>query len=196
MNPTPVPLHRNRMVLGTVGYSDGVHTWDIEVGNSRHWSLGVCLGLEGKPPTQPLTPENGFWGLRRDGDSYREMTAGSCRLQMMEDPQVVRVKLEYCYELLQEPLRLKRWRKLSFSDVRINHVIAAFDRVPLANKLFPFMILEDQSVPLRVVPANVILTVEKEPSFMERHRFLLIICFSFVMCMFGILLGKSDRQGR
>ncbi|CAM4453090.1 unnamed protein product [Leuciscus chuanchicus] len=153
--PNPLRLHRNRMVLGSVGYSDGVHTWDIEVGNSRHWSLGVCLGLEGKRPTQPLTPENGFWGLRRDGDSYREMTAGS-----------------------------------------INHVIAAFDRVPLASKLFPFMILEEQSVPLRVVPANVILTVEKEPSFMERHRDLLIICFGLVMCMLGILIGKSDRQGR
>lgn len=183
------------MVLGTVGYIDG-HIWDVEVGSSRHWSLGVCFGLAGKPPTQPLTPENGFWGLRRDGDSYRAMAAGSCRLQMMGDPEIVRVKLEYCYELVQEPLRLKRWRKLSFSDVRNNHVIAVFDRVPLANKLFPFMILEDQSVPLRVVPANVILTVEKELSFMERYRYLLIICFGFVMVMLGILIGKSDRQGR
>ncbi|RXN09534.1 tripartite motif-containing 35-like protein [Labeo rohita] len=42
----PLPLHSNHLVLGSVGYNSGVQTWDIEVGNSHQWSLGVCLGSE------------------------------------------------------------------------------------------------------------------------------------------------------
>uniref|UniRef100_A0A8C1UGE3 Tripartite motif containing 35-1 n=1 Tax=Cyprinus carpio TaxID=7962 RepID=A0A8C1UGE3_CYPCA len=195
--PNPLPLHSKRMVLGSVGYADGVHTWDIEVGDSNHWSLGVCFGLEGKPTTQPLTPENGFWGLRRDGDSYTLMTAGMSRLHMEVNAKVVRVKLVYCYEFLQDMMQLKRWRKVSFSDASSNSLIAEFARVPSKKKLFPFVIPEDQAVPLRVVPANVTLTVEQKLSFLEINRFsLLLVCFGIVVVILMILLGKSDRQGR
>ncbi|XP_048050909.1 tripartite motif containing 35-1 [Megalobrama amblycephala] len=194
-DPNPLPLHRNRVVLGSVGYSDGVHTWEIEVGNSRHWSLGVCFRQEGKPTTQPLTSENGFWGLSRDGDSYRLMTAGLLRVQMMDDLEVVRVKLDTCHEFVQDTLQRRRWRMVSFSDARSNNLIASFNRVPLGNELFPFVIPEDQSIPLRVVPGNVTLTVEKELSFLERHLVLLIACFVFVFIL-GISFGTSVKQGR
>ncbi|XP_016115496.1 nuclear factor 7, brain-like [Sinocyclocheilus grahami] len=191
--PNAFPLHRSRVVLGSVGYADGVHTWDIEVGDSHHWSLGVCFGLEGKPTTQPLTPENGFWGLRRDGDLYELMTAGMSRLKIKGNPQVVRVKLNYVHEDSGEK---KRWRTVSFSDARNDSYIAGFSRVPLEKDLFPFVIPEDQTSPLRVVPAKVILTVEQKLSFMEKNKVLLIVCFGFVMFILVILLGKSDRQGR
>lgn len=92
-----LPLHRSRVVLGSVGYSNWDHTWEIEVGKSRHWSLGVCLALDGKVNTQLLTDENGFWGLRRDGDSYRLTTRDSHGSEMMVDVEVVRVKLEHTY---------------------------------------------------------------------------------------------------
>ncbi|XP_016304273.1 tripartite motif containing 35-1 [Sinocyclocheilus anshuiensis] len=195
--PNPLHLHRNRMVLGSVGYADGVHAWDIEVGDSHHWSLGVCFGLEGKPTTQPLTPENGFWGLRRDGDSYELMTAGMSRLNTSLNPVVVRVKLVYCYECLQDTMQLKRWRKVSFSDPSSDSLIAEFARVPLEKKLFPFVIPEDQAVPLRFVPANVTLTVEQKISLLERNRVpFLFVCFGFFMFILMTLLGKSDQQGR
>ncbi|KTF77400.1 hypothetical protein cypCar_00047442 [Cyprinus carpio] len=195
--PNPLPLHSNRMVLGSVGYAEGFHAWDIEVGDSNHWSLGVCFGLEGKPTTQPLTPENGFWGLRRDGDSYELMTAGMSRLHMEVNAKVVRVKLVYCYEFLQDMMQLKRWRKVSFSDASSDSLIAEFARVPSKKKLFPFVIPEDQAVPLRVVPANVTLTVEQKLSLLEINRFsLLLFCFGIVVVILMSLLGKSDRQGR
>ncbi|XP_073697590.1 tripartite motif containing 35-1 [Garra rufa] len=189
--PNPLRLHRSRVVLGSVGYADGVHTWDVEVGSNHHWSLGVCLDSEGKPTTQSLTPENGFWGLRRDGDSYRLMTSELSRLQMMVDPEVVRVTLEYAHEWVQDSLQLKRWRKVSFSDARSESIIAHFARVPLEKKLIPFVISEDQSVPLRFVPAKVILTVEQKSSFLERNRELLILCFISVIGILAILLEKK-----
>ncbi|XP_059410907.1 E3 ubiquitin-protein ligase TRIM35-like [Carassius carassius] len=193
----PLPLHSNRMVLASVGYADGAHAWDVEVGDSHRWSLGVCFGLEGKPATQPLTPENGFWGLRRNGDAYELMTAGMSRLNMEVNAKVVRVKIVYCHEFLQDMMQLKRWRKVSFSDASSDSLIAEFARVPLKKKLFPFVIPEDQAVPLRVVPANVTLTVEQKISLLEIHRFsFLLFCFCIVVFVFMSLLGKSDHQGR
>ncbi|XP_050950894.1 nuclear factor 7, brain isoform X2 [Labeo rohita] len=80
--PNAVPLHRKHMVLGSVGYGEHVYTWDIEVGNSRHWTLGVCLRSVERSVVQPLTPENGYWGLKRDGDSYKLLTTGNSKLNM------------------------------------------------------------------------------------------------------------------
>ncbi|CAM4452987.1 unnamed protein product [Leuciscus chuanchicus] len=191
--PNPLRLHRNRMVLGSVGCGDGVHTWEIEVGNSRQWTLGVCFGLEEMPIMQPLTPENGFWGLRRDGDSYRLLTTGMSRLNISVNPEVVRVKLE-CYD--EDSWKKKRWRKVSFSDASSDSLIAQFIRVPLEEDLFPFVMPEKRSVPLHVVPANVILTVEQKLSFMERHRVLIDVCFYFVMAILMVMLWKIDKQGR
>ncbi|XP_067260329.1 butyrophilin subfamily 3 member A1-like [Chanodichthys erythropterus] len=143
--PKALPLHRNRVVLGSVGYANGVHSWDIEVGNSRHWTLGVCLGSVERSFVQPLTPENGFWGLRRDGDLYILMDTGMSRLNVKRNPE-----------------NQKHWRKVSFSDARSDSFLAGFTRVPLEKELFPFVIPKDQSVPLRVVPAKVIVTVEQK----------------------------------
>lgn len=189
--PNPFPLHSNRIVLGSVGYGIGTHTWEIEVGNSRHWSLGVCFGLEGKPITEPLTPANGFWGLRRDGDSYETMTTGISRLNTNVNPEVVRVKLE---DYADDTLEKKRWRKVRFFDARSDSLIAGFSEVPLEKKLFPFVIPEHQTVPLRVVPANIILTVEQKLSFRERHDVLIRVCIGFVMVIFIILAWKNDSQ--
>ncbi|KAL0160417.1 hypothetical protein M9458_044142, partial [Cirrhinus mrigala] len=80
--PNAVPLHRKRMVLGSVGYGKNVYTWDIKVGKSRRWNLGVCLGSVERSIVQPLTPENGYWGLKRDGDSYKLLTTGNSKLNM------------------------------------------------------------------------------------------------------------------
>ncbi|KAI2650439.1 Nuclear factor 7, ovary [Labeo rohita] len=178
--PNAVPLHRKHMVLGSVGYGEHVYTWDIEVGNSRHWTLGVCLRSVERSVVQPLTPENGYWGLKRDGDSYKLLTTGNSKLNMKVNPQVVRVKLVYHYGIFQE---LKLWRKVIFSDARSDSFIAEFTRVPLENKLFPFLIPEDQSVPLRVAPAKVILTAERKLSLLEIHGDRFFICIGFILAI-------------
>lgn len=188
-----LPLHRSRVVLGSVGYSDGDHTWEIEVGKSRHWSLGVCLELKGKPITQPLIPANGFWGLKREGYMYHLMTAEACELNIKRNPEVVRVKLDYVCD---DTMEKQRWRRVSFIDASCDAVIERFSRVPLQHKLFPFVIPEDQSIPLRIAPANIILTVEKKMSFMERHELLIRVCVGFVMLIIIVIAWKNEQQGK
>ncbi|XP_056310973.1 nuclear factor 7, brain-like [Danio aesculapii] len=184
-----VALHRSRLVLGSVGYGDAVYTWDINVGNSRYWSLGVCLKPAGRSVVQPLTPERGFWGLRRDGGSYKLMTTGTSRLNVKVNPDIVRVKLVYDYEFHLDPLELKCWRKVIFSDARSDLCIAEFNRVPLEEKIFPFLIAEDQSAPLCVVPSDVIVTVEKmKPCPLETYGVFFFICVGLVLFVVFLLV--------
>ncbi|RXN09535.1 tripartite motif-containing 35-like protein [Labeo rohita] len=163
------PLNRSRMVLGSVGYGIGTHTWQIEVGNSHHWILGVCFRSEGKPITQPLSPENGFWGLRRDGCMYSFLNMPT-RFTLKTNPAVVQVRLEDDYDVM------GRWqRKVSFSDAGIYSQFAKISGVPSGKELFPFVMPEDQSIPLRVVPVPAKITlageqVERNLSFKERYK--------------------------
>ncbi|XP_073687406.1 E3 ubiquitin-protein ligase TRIM35-like [Garra rufa] len=185
--PNAFPQHRSRMVLGTVGYWNGVHTWDIEVGNSRHWSLGVCLGRSRIPITQSLTPANGFWGLRRDGDSYRLIDFRMSKVKMRGNPELVRVKLE-CGR---DRRGMGQWL-VRFFDARSDKFIAYIDEVP-GSELFPFVIPKDQSASLRIVPADIILTVDKKLGFFDRHITVILICLCVFMIIFMILVWAIQR---
>lgn len=189
--PNPLPLHRSRMVLGSVGYGSGVQTWDVEVGNSRHWSLGVCLGSEERSFVQMLNPENPcFWGLRRDGDVYKLLNT-TVTFKLKTNPQVVRVKLGDCFDK-----KGGWWRNVSYFDATCNSPIAYF-HLPAGMELFPFVIPEKRSGPLCIVPAKVTVTfeqVEEERSLPERHTvspkvrwnvlFLVLFFLLVVLCVF------------
>lgn len=182
------------MVLGSVGYGIGSHTWQIEMGSSRHWSLGVCFRSEGKPIIQPLSPENGFWGFRRDGCMYSFLSTPT-RFRINTNPEVVQVRLEDDFDVM------GRWkRKVSFSDARSDSHFAKITGVPAGKELFPFVIPEDQSAPLRIVPVPAKITlageqVERNLSFQERYKGLIEICCWVVIALLVILSFKTDRHG-
>lgn len=95
-----------------------------------------------------------------------------------------------------------RWqRKVSFFDARSNSEFVRITGVPAGKELFPFVIPEDQSVPLRVVPVPAKITlageqVEQKISFQERYKGLIDICCWFVIVVFVILSWKTDRHGK
>lgn len=166
----PNPLYRNCMVLGNVGYGDGVHTFTIEVGNSRHWTVGVCL--------EPLGL---VYGLKRDGDLYH-LLSSQVMFKMKTNLKVVRVKMEDYYDIW-----FQRWKKVSFFDAKSDLRFAEISRVPLGRRLFPFVTPGERARPLRVVPADVTLTVEQVEqifSFNKRYR----VCFLFCFVLFFVLL--------
>ncbi|XP_073697593.1 E3 ubiquitin-protein ligase TRIM35-like [Garra rufa] len=182
--PNPLPLLRSRMVLGSVGYGSGVHTWDIEVGNSRHWSIGVCFGSVEKSIVQMLNPANPcLWGLRRNGDMYSFLNT-QINFVMTKHPRVVRMKLEDCHDK-----KGGWWRNVSYFDADCNCLLAVTSQLPTGMELFPYVIPEKRSGPLRVVPAKVTLKigqVEEDSSFLKRHRvlILLVVLIFLVLCVF------------
>lgn len=184
--PNPFPQHKNCVVLG---YTDGTHTWEIEVGNSQYWSLGVCSGSVEISDVYILTPAKGFWGIRCFGSSFELMGAQISRLKTKGNPEVIPVKLDYrCDEK-------GRYWYVRFFDAGNNYLIAEFNAVP-GLKLSPFVIPEDLGT-LRVVPANIILTVEQKLQFLERHLVIIMICLCFVMALtFLILAWLIERHNR
>ncbi|XP_059813903.1 zinc-binding protein A33-like [Hypanus sabinus] len=55
-------------VLGSEGFTSGRHYWEVEVTGIRDWGLGVAAeSVERKRPVS-LSPETGFWVIRRDRD--------------------------------------------------------------------------------------------------------------------------------
>ncbi|XP_051982785.1 E3 ubiquitin-protein ligase TRIM35-like [Xyrauchen texanus] len=182
----PLHLYKNRMVLGSVGYGDGVHTWEIKVGKSQHWSLGVCLGLV---ENIIMDPKIDFWGLRRDDNIYSFLNT-PLKFTMMTNPEVVRVKIED-----DSDLKCKCFRKVTFFDARTNTLFGSISRVPSVWELFPFVIPGERSSNLCILPANNDPTVElagQKLSFFGRHNVLIIIYVCFVVAILMILLWMID----
>lgn len=107
------------------------------------------------------------------------------RLNTSVHPEVVRVKLE---DYIEDTFEKKHWRKVSFFDARSDSLVEGFTEMPLKKKLFPFVIPEDQTAPLRVVPANIILTVEQKLSFLEKHDVLISLFWFYYGFIFDSVL--------
>ncbi|XP_072885632.1 E3 ubiquitin-protein ligase TRIM39-like [Hemitrygon akajei] len=55
-------------VLGSEGFTSGRHYWEVEVTGNQRWWLGVAAGSVERKRGVSLSPETGFWIIRRDGD--------------------------------------------------------------------------------------------------------------------------------
>lgn len=183
----PLQKNSNRLVLGSEAQNACLNYWDVEVGDSKHWTLGVCRrsAAEGNHP-QDLTPQNGFWGLFRDGDFYYILGSPETPLQLRRSPKIVRVKLMKRFDLNSWKLS---WM-LSFSDASNGSVMACIRDVAFRRDFFPFLIPEDKNASLRIVPTNVNITMEKNFTFLDRHKDLIplyIIGFFMVLLMLLML---------
>lgn len=174
------------MVLGSVGYSSGVHTWEIEVGNSHNWSLGVCFGSAERSLVQMVNPANPcFWGIRRNGEVYSFLNT-SLVFMMQTHPRVVRVRLEDCFS------KKEGWRRnVSYFHGDCNCLFAMDSHLPAGMALYPFVIPEKRSSPLRFLPATVTVTTEhaeQEKSFLERHKIPLCLLAGFLFLLLCVYL--------
>ncbi|XP_058237050.1 tripartite motif containing 35-1 [Hemibagrus wyckioides] len=187
-SPNPLKKNSNRLVLGSEAQNASFNCWDVEVGDSKCWTLGVCQrSATERNHTQDLTPRNGFWGLSKNGDFYYILGSTEAPFQLRKPPKMVRVKLI-------ERLDLNNWKlnwMLSFSDASTGSVMACIREVSFRRDLFPFLIPEERNAPLRIVPVNVNITMEKKFTFLERHMDLIpvyVIGFLMVLLLLLVLL--------
>ncbi|XP_030579705.1 nuclear factor 7, brain-like [Archocentrus centrarchus] len=132
-------------VLSSKGFDSGKHTWDVEVGESTRWSLGVLAESVQKKRKKQL----GLWGL---GFSKGQYYAGS--LAEAEAVLPVQKKLQR----IRVSLDLNRG-KLSFSDPDTDKHIYTFTHT-FTEKVFPF-IANVVKFPVMLLPAKVSVSVKQ-----------------------------------
>ncbi|KAG8007248.1 Nuclear factor 7 [Nibea albiflora] len=132
-----------RRVLGSEGFNSGTHSWDIEVGDSKDWTLGVSAeSVQRKGHIRA-----GIWriGLFKGKYSARSSSFQLTDLQVQKKFQRIRVNLD-----------MNRG-KLSFSDPDTNTHIHTFTHT-FTDKMFPFIYTLDK-VPLKISAHKVSVTV-------------------------------------
>ncbi|KAF5907173.1 zinc-binding protein A33-like isoform X2, partial [Clarias magur] len=85
---------RSLCVLGYEGFSSGLHCWDVEVGNSTSWMLGVTT--ETVQRKKPNVFPSGAWSIGYNDQKLcaRSPSGEHTPLNLAAKPQVVKIRLD------------------------------------------------------------------------------------------------------
>ncbi|KAL0964350.1 hypothetical protein UPYG_G00322660 [Umbra pygmaea] len=162
----PVPDNAERFdssvsVLGSVGFCSGVHSWEVEVGPKKAWTLGVAKESVVRKGNVEVSPEGGIWAIGLwNGEHYSAGTASlGTLLTLKKKPQKIMVNLEY------------EKGELTFYDSSDMSVIYTFQH-SFTEKMFPYFspcLNSDgsNSGALRICPEKVSVTVA--PALQREH---------------------------
>ncbi|XP_065814379.1 E3 ubiquitin-protein ligase TRIM35-like isoform X1 [Labrus bergylta] len=124
-------------VLGSEGFNSGTHSWDVHVGDSTHWRLGVLA-------------ESGCWSIRFIGGKYKADSPSHLVtvLSVKKNPQRIRVNLD-CNR-----------GELSFSDPDTNTHIHTYTHIhththTFTERMFPYINTMNKRHKLKILPEKI-----------------------------------------
>ncbi|KAM9361387.1 nuclear factor 7, ovary-like [Symphorus nematophorus] len=141
----PERFDKYAFVLGSEGFNSGTHSWDVEVGDSTAWFLGVLA----ESAQRKGSIKCGLWLLWFHEGKYSAglLTAPSTALQVQKKLQRIRVNLDW------------NGGKLSFSDPDTNTHIHTI-RHTFTERMFPLICTLDGS-PLKMLSLQDYVTEEQ-----------------------------------
>ncbi|XP_074485244.1 zinc-binding protein A33-like [Sebastes fasciatus] len=91
----PVPANPERFhpyscILAREGFDSGVHCWDIEVGDTNNWTVGVAAQSVSRKAEFEACPEAGLWCISLQEGEYLALTATT---RTLKSPHLSRVRV-------------------------------------------------------------------------------------------------------
>ena len=142
-NPERFDCHRS--ILGSEGFDSGTHSWDVEVGDSTDWVLGVAA----ESARRKGDIWSGLWFLALSDGKYATASPSepSTVLPVKKKLQRIRVELDF------------NRGSLSFSDSDTNTHIHTFTHT-ITDRLVPYISNKNKHQ-LKILPVNVSVTIKR-----------------------------------
>ncbi|XP_041633977.1 E3 ubiquitin-protein ligase TRIM39-like isoform X2 [Cheilinus undulatus] len=131
-------------VLGSEGFQSGTHSWDVEVGDSRYWCLGVLAQSAERKGNLPF----GFWRIECLGGVYSARSPSSPPTHPVVQTQLERVRVSLVWDR----------GELLFSDLDTNTHIHTFTHT-FTERMFPYVSILDK-LPLKILQSRISVTPE------------------------------------
>uniref|UniRef100_UPI003AABDE7C E3 ubiquitin-protein ligase TRIM35-like n=1 Tax=Centroberyx gerrardi TaxID=166262 RepID=UPI003AABDE7C len=141
----PERIEYSYSVLGSEGFNSGTHSWDVEVGDSTYWELGVLAESVQRKGNR----WSGSWSILFDDGVYRACSPSDSGTVLPVKKKLQRIRLHLDWDR----------GKLSFSDPDTNTHIHTFTHT-FTDRLFPYF-YNYEELPLKILPVKVSVTVEQ-----------------------------------
>ncbi|XP_030641252.1 zinc-binding protein A33-like [Chanos chanos] len=135
-------------VLGSEGFDSGKHCWDVDVGNSTYWDLGVTTGSNQR--TGDSFFNTGVWRVRLYDGKYRSKASGGSRTPLTLNNKLQKIRVELDWDR----------GRLSFSDPLNNTHIHTFTH-SFTERMFPYLYNRCKLSPLRILPVKCDISVKQ-----------------------------------